>query len=66
MNTPSGASVFRECVAGDLVSIAAGTIDTPTGLTTALQIYIDGAGDYYIIDATIPQHADDGSRRLNF
>jgi hypothetical protein len=50
-----GASVER--VAGDLVSIAAGTLDTPTGLTTALQIYVDSAGDYYPIDTTIPQRA---------
>jgi len=52
-----GASVFWERVAGDLVSIAAGTVDTPTGLTTALQIYVDSAGDYYAIDTTIPRRA---------
>jgi hypothetical protein len=52
-----GASVFWERVAGDSVSIAAGTLDTPTGLTTALQIYVDSAGDYYTIDATVPQRA---------
>ena len=52
-----GASVFWERVTGDLVSIAAGTLDAPTGLTTALQIYVDSAGDYYAIDTTIPQRA---------
>src|SRR5215470_7858509 len=44
-----GASVFWERVAGDLVSIAAGSLDMPTGLTTAMQIYVDSAGDYYSI-----------------
>jgi hypothetical protein len=40
-----GASVFWERPEGELISIAAGTLDAPTGLTTALQIYADSAGD---------------------
>ena len=53
-----GASLFWERVVGDLVSIAAGTLDSPTGLTTTLQIYVAHAGDYYPVDATIPPRAD--------
>ena len=32
---------------GSYVSIAAGTLDAPTGLKTTLQIHVDNAGDYY-------------------
>jgi hypothetical protein len=48
-----GGTLFWERPAGDLVSIAAGTLDGPTGLATTLQIYVDDAGDYYEIDAKI-------------
>ena len=41
-----------------MTSIAAGTLDAPTGLKTVLQIYVDHAGDYYEIDPRIPQRAD--------
>jgi hypothetical protein len=50
--------VFWERFAGELVSIAAGTLDAPTGLTTMRQIYVAHAGDYYPIDPAIPQRAD--------
>jgi hypothetical protein len=53
-----GASVFWERFVGDFVSIAAGTLDAPTGLATTLQIYVAHAGDYYAIDPAIPQCAD--------
>ena len=53
-----GASVFWERLAGDLVSIAAGTLDTPTGSDDwRCTSYVDSAGDYYTIDTTIPQRA---------
>src|SRR5690348_11545502 len=45
-----GASVFwREDADPQTTSIAAGTLDPPTGLRTAQQIYIDSAGDYYVL-----------------
>ncbi|HYM47345.1 MAG TPA: GFA family protein [Burkholderiaceae bacterium] len=50
-----GASLFWERPAGDLISIAAGTLDPPTGLTTTLQIFTDSAGDYYSIDPSVAQ-----------
>jgi len=36
------------------VSIAAGTLDAPTGLSTTLQIYVSSAGDYYDVDERVP------------
>ena len=52
-----GASVFWERPAGELVSIAAGTLDTPTGLRTTLQIFVEDAGDYYTVRNDIPRRA---------
>jgi len=52
-----GASLFWERPAGELVSIAAGTLDPPTGLTTTLQIFVEEAGDYYTIRPDVPQRA---------
>lgn len=42
-----GGSLFWESLAGDHISIAAGTLDGPTGLKSVVQIYVDDAGDYY-------------------
>jgi len=50
-----GASLFWESSTRDYVSIAAGTLDAPTGLTTVLQIHTGSAGDYYRVDSEIPQ-----------
>jgi hypothetical protein len=50
-----GGSVFWERTAGDLVSIAAGTLDPPTGLSTTLQIFVEDAGDYYTVRTDIPR-----------
>jgi hypothetical protein len=50
-----GGTLFWERPAGDLVSIAAGTLDGPTGLKTTLQIYVEDAGDYYEVDEKIPR-----------
>lgn len=53
-----GASLFWEPAAKDYIAIAAGTLDPPTGLETTLQIHVASAGDYYTIDAAIPQRTD--------
>jgi len=42
-----GASVFWRAAGRGTVSIAAGTLDPPTGLTTIAQIYVAARGDYY-------------------
>jgi hypothetical protein len=55
--TGCGASLFWERPAGELVSIAAGTLDAPTDLRTTLQIFVEDAGDYYTVRDDIPQRA---------
>ena len=49
-----GGSVFWERKAADAISIAAGTLDPPTGLRTTLQIFVDDAGDYYAVRGDVP------------
>ena len=49
-----GATLFWEGAGRPSISVAAGTLDPPTGLRTVLQIHVDSAGDYYRVDASIP------------
>jgi hypothetical protein len=42
-----GASLFWRAPERDTISIAAGTVDPPTGLRTVAQIFVDDRGDYY-------------------
>jgi len=49
-----GATLFWEGDGRDTMSIAAGTLDEPTGLATVLQIHVASAGDYYPVDASTP------------
>jgi hypothetical protein len=42
-----GASLFWRAEGRDTVSVAAGTIDPPTGLETIAQIFVAERGDYY-------------------
>ncbi|MBW1713371.1 MAG: GFA family protein [Deltaproteobacteria bacterium] len=42
-----GSSLFWEPRGQDFISIAAGTLDQPTGLKTLGHIWLDQAGDYY-------------------
>ena len=44
-----GASLFWRRVGSDRISIAAGTLDPPTGLRTVAQIFTRDQGDYYVI-----------------
>ena len=48
-----GGTLFWEGKDRDTISIAAGSLDGPTGLRTTLQIYVDDAGDYYEVDPKI-------------
>ena len=41
----------------DYIAVAAGTLDPPTGLKTALQIHVADAGDYYTIRGDVPQRS---------
>ena len=49
-----GSSLFWERIGTDQISVAAGSLEAPTGLTTALQIFAEDAGDYYEIDIRVP------------
>jgi hypothetical protein len=55
-----GASLFWRQAGGERISIAAGTLDAPTGLRTVAHIYVDSKGDYYEITDALPRHP--GSR----
>lgn len=50
-----GSSLFWERLGGDTISIAAGTLDGPTGLSTTTQIFTapEHRGDYYELDARL-------------
>jgi hypothetical protein len=49
-----GSSLFFEETGGQRVSIAAGSLDAPQGLTIAAQIFTAEAGDYYTLDPQVP------------
>jgi hypothetical protein len=49
-----GGTLFWDAEGSATISIAAGTLDAPTGLRTALQIHVDSAGDNFVVDHAIP------------
>jgi hypothetical protein len=49
-----GSNLFFEEEGAERVSIAAGSLDAPQGLTIAAHIFASEAGDYYEINATVP------------
>ena len=49
-----GGTLFWDGTGRDTISIAAGTLDAPTGLRTLVQIYVEDKGDYYDVDAAVP------------
>jgi hypothetical protein len=53
-----GGTLFYDPLQKDHMSIAAGTLDPPTGLRTTLQIYVAHRGDYYEINPAIPQRGN--------
>ena len=58
-----GSSLFWDEAAAARTSIAAGTLDGPTGLRTVGHIYVADSGDYYVIDDGLPRFpaGDDGA-----
>ncbi len=59
-----GSTLFFDSSLREHISILAGTLDGPTGLSTTVHIYVDDAGDYYSLDDGLPQwgqHWDAGS-----
>jgi Glutathione-dependent formaldehyde-activating enzyme len=53
-----GSSLFWEPASGERVSIAAGTLDPPTRLSTAAHVFVEDSGDYYAIGDGLPRRAD--------
>ncbi len=51
-----GASLLWRADGRDSVSIAAGTLDPPTGLRTVAHIFTRDQGDYYVIDGEGERH----------
>lgn len=55
-----GSSLFWRNDADDgATSVMSGSLDAPTGITTSKHIYTAFKGDYYDIEAGVPQHEDD-------
>lgn len=54
-----GASLFWRRSSADQTSIAAGTLDAPTGLRTVMHIFTDSRSDYYEIGDDLPQYPGD-------
>ena len=52
-----GSSLFWEAPTRETVSIAAGSLDEPTGLRLLAHTYVSQAGDYYELDDELPRHA---------
>jgi hypothetical protein len=52
-----GSSLFWERIGGDIISIAAGCLDPPTGLRTVGHIFVAHRGDYYEITDGLKQYA---------
>jgi hypothetical protein len=53
-----GSNLFWAPKDGSRFSIMAGTLDKPTGLATAMHIFVNDAGDYYRIADGVPQRID--------
>lgn len=51
-----GASLFWEPTGESRFSIAAGCLDTPTGLTASCHVFVEDAADYYTITDDLPRH----------
>nr|WP_268951187.1 GFA family protein [Phycicoccus flavus] len=51
-----GSTLFWRAGARGLTSIAAGTLDPPTGLTTTTAWYVADASDYHRLDPGLVQH----------
>lgn len=52
-----GSQLFWDSKDASYVSILAGSLDSPTGLTGQEHIFVADAGDYYTIDDGLPQKA---------
>jgi hypothetical protein len=53
-----GSNLFWKPASEAHVSIMAGTLDAPTGLTAAAHIFVGDKGDYYDLNDHVPQRHD--------
>jgi hypothetical protein len=58
--TGCGASLFWERPGGETVSVAAGTLDGPTGLRPLRHIFVADVGDYYEITDDLERFPQSG------
>ncbi|MEH6446146.1 MAG: GFA family protein [Oceanospirillaceae bacterium] len=57
-----GSNLFWKPLNNDSISIFAGTLDQPTGLSIVEHVYVQDKGDYYLLNDDLPKHDDfDGS-----
>jgi hypothetical protein len=60
-----GSSLFWDAPGNDTISIAAGTLDAPTGVRVASHWFVSQAGDYYDVpDDGLPHHQRGGEGEL--
>jgi hypothetical protein len=60
-----GSSLFWDAPGNETISIAAGTLDPPTGLRVASHWFVSQAGDYYDVpDDGLPHHRRSGEGEL--
>lgn len=52
-----GASLFWEPAGADYISLAAGSLEEPTGLSAEAHIFVADKGDYYELCDALPHHA---------
>jgi hypothetical protein len=58
-----GSNLFWEPTDGTRIGIMAGTLDGPTGLRIAMNVFADDAGDYYQVPQDAP-HIDGGDHGI--
>jgi len=51
-----GSSLFWDPLGKDIISIAMGAFDLPTGTRMEMHIFVADKGDYYDIEDGLPQH----------
>ncbi|TXH69435.1 MAG: GFA family protein [Lysobacteraceae bacterium] len=52
-----GSSLFWDPIGKDVIAVAMGAFDTPTGTHVKMHIFVADKGDYYDIADGLPQHA---------
>ncbi len=60
-----GSNLFWRPIDGEQISIMAGTLDQPTGITAKEHIFVNAKGDYFEIRDGLPQHNDYGASVLD-